>query len=82
MPVERMQHGGAVETGLRPTRGVGVTELLQMAGEYTGKTYPRSKRSLGIAMADLDRISQDKTLDQIGDVREVNAVLGGPAADV
>jgi hypothetical protein len=80
MPVERMQHGGAVVTGAA-IMGLRARVLRASIKLYL-ETGLRPTRGVGIAMADLDRISQDKTLDQIGDVREVNAVLGGPAADV
>jgi hypothetical protein len=32
-----------IKTGLRPTRGVGPTQLLALAAEYTGKTYKRGQ---------------------------------------
>ncbi len=42
---------GWVKFGMIPTRGVTITRLLQIAGEYTGKSY---KRGAGeAAMADL-----------------------------
>jgi hypothetical protein len=32
-----------IRTGLRPTRGVGPTQMLTLASEYTGKTYKRGQ---------------------------------------
>jgi len=40
-----------MKCGLIPTRGVTITKMLVMAGEYTGKTYKRGQGEL--AMNDL-----------------------------
>lgn len=42
-----------VKTGIKPTRGVGPTQMLAMAKEYTGETYkrgelPRAERDLSV----------------------------------
>lgn len=71
-----------LETGLKPTRGVGVTQMVTMAKEYTGKTYPRSRRGLEAAGRDLAALLTTKSLDAVGETREVNALVGGVAADL
>lgn len=38
-----------IKTGLRPTRGVGPTQMLALASEYTGKTYKRGQHAQALA---------------------------------
>jgi hypothetical protein len=40
-----------LKTGIRPTRGVGPTQMLAIASEYTGKKYKRTE--LATAQADV-----------------------------
>ena len=37
------------KTGLQPTRGVGITRLLAIASEYTGKRYRRGQADAAVA---------------------------------
>ena len=41
------------ETGMKPTRGVGMRQMLDMASGYSGKLY-KGKADLARAAADLD----------------------------
>lgn len=41
------------DTGMRPTRGVGMRQMLDMATGYSGKPY-NGRAGLALAMADLD----------------------------
>ncbi len=64
------------------TRGLTVTKMLQIATEYTGKKYARSRKGLEKAGIDLTALMTIKTPDELGDVHAVNKELGGVAADL
>ena len=42
-----------LKTGMLTTRGLGVKRMAQVAGEYTGRRYPASRRGLAMAHEDL-----------------------------
>lgn len=65
-----------------PTRGVGPKQMRAIASEYTGRAYARSRKGLELALADMEALSAGKSLDQLGEVRAVNAEVGGVAADL
>ena len=42
------------KTGMKPTRGVNLTDMLALAKRYTGKTYPKTRDGAAAAAADVD----------------------------
>lgn len=40
---------GYIKFGMIPTRGVTISRMLKMAGEYTGKTYKRGEGEKAVA---------------------------------
>lgn len=56
--------------------------MREMATEFTGRHYPRSRKGLERAYADMCALAEGKTLAQLGDVYVVNAEVGGEAADL
>lgn len=71
-----------LKTGMFLTRGMTVTKYLLIAGEFTGKKYPRGRKGLEQALADLEALCAVKNLAELGETRQVNAEVGGPAADL
>lgn len=71
-----------LETGLKPTRGVGPKQMAAIAAEYTGRTYTATRKGMERAVADLELLAAGKDLDQLADVRAANALVGGEAADL
>lgn len=71
-----------LNTGMRVARNLTAARMRDMATEYTGKTYKRSRAGLESALADLTVLASGKTLDQIGEVLKVNQEVGGVAADL
>jgi hypothetical protein len=69
-------------TGMKPTRGVGVARMAELSGQYTGRTYPRSRKGLEAAVADLELLKAGKSLDALGETEAVNRLVGGVAADL
>lgn len=48
-------------TGMKPTRGVGLKQMLQLATEFTGKTYANSKAQGAQALVDLAAVAAPMT---------------------
>lgn len=71
-----------LKTGMLPTRGFNAGRMRAMVTEYTGKPYPRSRKGLEAAYADLCALMAPKTLDEVGETLLVNREVGGPAADL
>ena len=46
-----------LKTGIKPTRGVGLRQMLDLATEFTGKKYKGSKPEGERALADLAQIA-------------------------
>jgi hypothetical protein len=57
-------------------------QLVEVASEYTGKKYSRTAKGMTQAAADLRALLDGKTLDEVGETREVNQLVGGIAADL
>jgi hypothetical protein len=64
------------------TRGATPKVLREIAGEFTGKTYARSKKGMAQALADMETLFAKKSLDEVGETRAVNLEVGGVAADL
>lgn len=47
-----------IKTGIKPTRGIGITKMLEMAKGYTGQTYTRKRAD--IAVTDLNEWVQQR----------------------
>lgn len=45
-----------LRTGMLPTRGVRVRDLLGQAGKHTAKTYANSRAACTAAISDLDKL--------------------------
>lgn len=71
-----------LKTGMQSTRIATPALMRNVATEFTGKKYPRSRKGLERAYADLAKLMDGKTLDQIGETHVVNATVGGVAADL
>lgn len=56
--------------------------LRNIATEFTGIEYARSRKGLEMAYRDLSKLMENKNLDEIGETREVNKIVGGVAADL
>lgn len=67
---------------MRLTRGATPGRMREIATEFTGKVYPRSRRGLELAFADMRALAEGKTLAELGDVHVVNATVSGVAADL
>lgn len=48
-----------IKTGIKPTRGVGRNDMIRMASEFTGETYPMSKQGAKIALYALEMLHQE-----------------------
>jgi len=48
-----------IKTGIKPVRGVGRNDMIRMASEFTGETYPMSKRGAKIALYALEKLHQE-----------------------
>lgn len=55
-----------LKTGMQVNRAYTPANMKRAAGDYTGKTYPRSRKGLETALADLQILAAGKTLDQLG----------------
>jgi hypothetical protein len=64
------------------TRGATPAVLRAITTEYTGKTYRRSAQGMANALRDMEALVSVKTLDELGESMAVNALVGGPAADL
>lgn len=69
-------------TSFKLTRGATPKVLREVATEFTGRTYPRSKKGMTQALEDMTALSEGKSLDEMGETRAVNAAVGGVAADL
>ena len=67
---------------MRLTRSATPGNLVAIAGEFTGKKYSSRMKGVQQAIADLHELLADKSLDQLGETRQVNALVGGVAADL
>jgi hypothetical protein len=67
---------------LRLTRTATPTNLLAWATRFTGKTYKKSPKGMTQALADLNRVIENKNLAEVGQVAVVNQLVGGVAADL
>ena len=47
-----------IKTGIKPTRGVGRNDMIRMASEFTGETYPMSKHGAKLALYALTVLHQ------------------------
>ena len=48
-----------IKTGMKPNRFTGRNDMLEMASEFTGETYPKSKRGAGMALYDLEKLHEE-----------------------
>ena len=72
-----------LKTGMKPTRGVGPTQMVAIASEFTGKAYKRGRKGLEQALADLEALFAARpSLHEVGETRQVNKEVGGVAADL
>ena len=66
----------------RLTRMATPTNLRAIASEFTGRHYARSRKGLEQALADMLKLRDGKSLDEIGETAVVNREVGGVAADL
>lgn len=64
------------------TRVATPKNMRAIATEFTGKVYPRSLKGLVQAYSDMRALQDGKSLDQLGEVAKVNALVGGVASDL
>lgn len=55
-----------IESGVQPSRRTTPAVMRRIATEFTGRSYPRSRKGLKRAEADLTQLCAGKTLDQLG----------------
>lgn len=67
---------------LRLTRMATPALLRAVATEFTGKPYSRSPKGMASALKDMEALASGKTLNELGEVRTVNALVGGVASDL
>lgn len=71
-----------LQHGILPSRHITPAVMRRIATEFTGKPYPRSRKGLERAYADLEVLVSAKSLDELGETAVVNKAVGGPAADL
>ena len=55
-----------LKTGLKATRQYTPTNMVASAKLFTGKSYPRTKKGMTEALADLEALMAEKSLDEVG----------------
>jgi len=61
MIIKAMEIHISTDGRMKLTRTATPANLREMASEYTGKTYPRSRNGLEMALVDLKQIRKDAT---------------------
>ena len=66
----------------RLSRNATPSNLVRLAGQFTGKTYSNRRKGMEQALADLEALKEGRTLDGLGDLKVINDAVGGATADV